>query len=551
MTEWWALVHPGYPWGDIGIYPAKEGGIARTFPHQYLNAPGPDDVPWRRGWICVSTEVRVLGREGPDDEPRDADARLAWNIARALEWLRLASRGELARPGDPFELPWFPLADADRVIVSSEGPESLARWVAVRDQAGLVDLVELDTGINPVTAVTCFRSRGGESLMVPSWGSLISSKAAEAGKRRTGAWIRLPDVPVRAPWEAPATWGELREVGTQLGVSVDGLLQRVAPFLRDGEQHLLLVGFPIPRAVGGPEYARQWQALELPVLTLTGTAVPGFRANERGYWTRDRARLLPSDRPMAWIASENWHPTQLGTRGKLSDAALARKVVLIGAGALGSALAELLVRTGLEEVTVVDGDELQAGNLVRHTLGLQEVGGNKAFGVAWRLNRVSPHARIEPILGSFPLSGAKDLALLATCDVVLDTTGSDDVLGHMARFPWQGEKLFVSASLGYGARRLFCFVVHGSQFPHQAFSDAFRPWRERERVEAGPFPMETVGCWNPVAPARADDVWLLAAAAVRAIEPRLVAPAGPAELIVLEQWEQDGAFAGIRRAALA
>jgi ThiF family len=123
--------------------------------------------------------------------------------------------------------------------------------------------------------------------------------------------------------------------------------------------------------------------------------LPGVRPNESGYW----------------IASENWHPIQLGTRGKLDDAALKRKVVIIGAGAFGSALAELLVRTGLADVTVLDADDLQAGNLVRHTLGLQEVGGNKAFGVAGRLNRVTPHAMVEPVLDMFPPSGAQDLQL--------------------------------------------------------------------------------------------------------------------------------------------
>src|SRR5262249_7409956 len=114
------------------------------------------------------------------------------------DWLRLASRAELARSGDAFELPWFPLADVDRVIVSSEGPETLAQWAMVPDQVGLVELVELDAGITSITAATCFRSCNRQVLVTPSWGSLVAAKEADDRKRRIGVWVRLPSLPVRA-----------------------------------------------------------------------------------------------------------------------------------------------------------------------------------------------------------------------------------------------------------------------------------------------------------------------------------------------------------------
>lgn len=79
---------------------------------------------------------------------------------------------------------------------------------------------------------------------------------------------------------------------------------------------------------------------------------------------------------------------------------------------------------------------------------------------------------------------------------------------------------FVSPSLGYRACRPWCVSAVGQRFPHAASRARIAPWLERERTEHGPlqFPREGVGCWHPVCPARADDIWLLASAAVKQIE---------------------------------
>jgi molybdopterin/thiamine biosynthesis adenylyltransferase len=58
-----------------------------------------------------------------------------------------------------------------------------------------------------------------------------------------------------------------------------------------------------------------------------------------------------------------------------------RRVLLVGVGAVGSFLADLLVRVGVRKLTLRDGDILRPGNCVRHLAGCDHVGKFKAAAV--------------------------------------------------------------------------------------------------------------------------------------------------------------------------
>ena len=98
-TAWWVLIEDCYPYGEIRIFPARDGGLSTTFPHQRHNAEARDDRLWRTGEICVTTPGRVLGKLVQAEEPTTSELRLAWHIERSLLWLDLAANGELRLPG--------------------------------------------------------------------------------------------------------------------------------------------------------------------------------------------------------------------------------------------------------------------------------------------------------------------------------------------------------------------------------------------------------------------------------------------------------------------
>lgn len=547
-TEWYVLVDPAYPWGSITFYPSKKGSIVQTFPHQSFNSNGPKEVPWRNGDICLDTTVRVLGRRGYDTEPYGVHQRLQWRFQRALDWLTAASHGELNLSGEPFELPVFPVQGSSITAVFCEGTDTFAAWRDVEECVGLVDLASFSTG-RDFLLVRRFWTCDGRELLAPNWGLAIQNTSEEP---LLGIWLRIKDVPILHPWQAPITWGELRQACNVQSVDIDALLKAAARFIRDGKKHIALLGFPIPARVGDSPCQMHWQPFMIPVLARGSQIAKGFRPNERGYWQHDRIETLRGDVSVDWLASENWHAEQISTRGKLSETLISRKVLLLGVGAVGSALAELLVRAGLSSLTIMDGDRLKTGNLVRHTLGLEQTGSRKASAVADWLNQLLPFASVRAIDTNFPPATETDAFSIQECEIVLDCTARDEVLHDLETFPWQEPRLFFSISLGLQAKRLFVFTAYSDRFPHSEFDRLIAPWLVKEIGEHGgeEWPREGVGCWHPIFPARVDDVRMLASIALKQIEFRAKEIPSEPELLVFEQRYKDGRLVNVSQAYL-
>ena len=101
---------------------------------------------------------------------------------------------------------------------------------------------------------------------------------------------------------------------------------------------------------------------------------------------------------------------------------------------MGSVLAEILVRSGVQDVTIMDHDLLKVGNLVRHTLGISHLEKPKALSLAERLADVAIHSVVTPIDASFPSDGSsKDMNRVLGADVVIDCTAEDTVCGVHAQ----------------------------------------------------------------------------------------------------------------------
>lgn len=457
-----------------------------------------------------------------------------------------ADSGELYSPDAPFELPQFPGAAELGVLVAfSEGEASLPTWAGIPERYGTLELYRLRE--NPeLLVVREYRTSGKALPTSPQWGQHITATSARA----KGIWLRLDCVPVAEPWQAPATWGELRQAARSQGIDLNSLLRPLLAGLRDEEEHIALVGFPIPETFGGTGSRMHWQAMRLPILSQREMVPDGFRWNETGFRERDRRGVLASDAPLKWLASENWHEDQIATRGRMAASVRKKRILVVGTGALGAALSEILDRSGNYSLTVLDGDYLSAGNLVRHILGMDDLGLPKVHGVSQRLNAASPHAAAVAIREMFPPRSEVDQAHVRDCEVVLDCTGEDEVLRQMEVFDWGGQKCFLSVSLGREAKRLYGFNAVGECFPYDAFQQLVQPWlrREAEEYEGQEWPREGIGCWHPVFPAGIDDVWMMASAAAKYVEEVLVAGAEHSQLTVYER-EEDGAgrFLGLRR----
>ena len=247
---------------------------------------------------------------------------------------------------------------------------------------------------------------------------------------QVGYWWLWPSAVVLPPWHAPGTWAELRKIGNMIGVDVDQFLSWCVQRLRRKESAMIMIGYPIPKQWGGPVEEVHWQTLQMPTLPKKG-----FRPNALSKSEVMRRQIFGGKRELSYLKTLNWHPNRLQARGAFSPNLRSKSVVLIGAGALGSAVAESLARGGVSEMLIVDYDDLEAGNLVRHTLNGADIGCNKATATATRLQSAAPMSRISAYGGSLPSSDSlRDL--LEPFDIVLECTGEDDVVRSLGDAWW-------------------------------------------------------------------------------------------------------------------
>ena len=99
----------------------------------------------------------------------------------------------------------------------------------------------------------------------------------------------------------------------------------------------------------------------------------------------------------------------------------ASKVLLIGAGGLGSPLAMYLAAAGVGRIGIVDFDVVDESNLQRQLLhGTEDVGRPKIDSAAERIKSINPHVQVDKHV--LQLSSANALDLFKDYDVVADGT---------------------------------------------------------------------------------------------------------------------------------
>jgi hypothetical protein len=509
VTDWYFVVSPRYPWGPIEIYPSKRSGFCNTFPHQDYNAEGDVDRPWRLGDVCVRERGFTVGA---GSEPKGDVTRLQWLAHRLTEWIDHAAAGTLTKIGDHFELPRFPTT-GDTVVGFYEDEVSYAAWCASPDSYGLVDLVSLGS---TAIAAKRFLSPEGKVLCEPLWGRTIR----ETGFAYQSVWLRLPAVPLAPPFGAPMTWGELFSCmgGPEHGPRL--LYRCLGPLYRSSitAPGILLLGFPIPQSVGGPNLLMRWQPMLLPPRNLMHRR-RGFRDAD-GFRRWEMQTTFRPDRKLSWLTGENWSRQALASRGQLHAEMRSRRILLVGAGSLSAVLAELLVRGGVERLTLVDNDRLKGGNLVRHSLALDDVGQYKAPSLAKRLNQISPHAEAVGLPLAFPGCLQSTAIQCGDFDLIIDCTGSDDVVAALADLGHSHSATMCSLSIARSGARMYAYSATAREFSSERFFAAVMPClvEDNRELPDADLPWEGVGCWCPVLPVRADAVALLAARAINWLE---------------------------------
>jgi adenylyltransferase/sulfurtransferase len=147
---------------------------------------------------------------------------------------------------------------------------------------------------------------------------------------------------------------------------------------------------------------------------------------------------------------------EVGVEGQRKLAAA--RVLVVGAGGLGSPAALYLAAAGVGTLGLADQDRVEEHNLQRQIIhGTPDVGQSKVESAARQLARLNPHVRLR--LHGSGVTPANAVALLSEYDVIVD--GSDN-------FPTR----YLNNDAAYFARRP---LIYGSIFKFEGQVSVFDP----------------------------------------------------------------------------
>lgn len=185
------------------------------------------------------------------------------------------------------------------------------------------------------------------------------------------------------------------------------------------------------------------------------------------------------------------------------------RVAVVGAGALGSFIADMLVRSGVRHITLVDDDVVMPGNLPRHLVGPEAVGMTKVNAVKEHL--VFHHefqARDVRVVDRALTSGDEALELLREHDLLVNATADFATTALLRAAADALGKHVLSASLQNSGTTYRIDVL-------PPLDDAAALPPSTIHVEADPVQLFEAGCAAPISPTPPHAVIEAAAATVR------------------------------------
>jgi integrative and conjugative element protein (TIGR02256 family) len=232
--------------------------------------------------------------------------------------------------------------------------------------------------------------------------------------------------------------------------------------------------------------------------------------------------------PVVGLRVHSARPSDLHLRntGVVAQSIRDKRLAMIGLGALGSEVTELLAKAGVQSFRLYDMDRLSTGNVARHVGGLNEFGAPKVRVVATRINEINPYVRFpdgDIIFGSAVASLEELAEFIRPADLIISTVADESVesvinqVAALERKPVLYGRALRRASMG----RVFlvrpgrdackaCLAMYARQGREGGTTPA--DWIDVPESEADAIVHE---CGRPVIPASAVDLAFIAGLVAR------------------------------------
>jgi predicted acylesterase/phospholipase RssA/molybdopterin/thiamine biosynthesis adenylyltransferase len=371
---------------------------------------GVPHVQWSR-YLCLY--------QAPETEWDPSDGMFGF-LKRLLDWVGAAALGQLDAIGGPIHPPAvYTTGGCPMVIPRADTPTvGDTSWWGFAKMA----------------------AHGTERLDITEWCTISEALAAQEAGHIIAPAMLLSDP---LPWEYPRSFAGLMLDLLERDVPRDLLIQMLdlGHVLHHDEHVYFVVGTPMRGTVGGEsaQHLAVWRVAAADVAELYAT-VP-----QDGDSEVDRAQravrfyevLLEANKEGArveWCPVREARPevTQARDDGSLVSAWADTPVAIWGCGALGSAVAEHLVRAGVRDLVLRDNSTVSPGVLVRQNFEDADLGHPKAEALAARLRRIAPDLNVRTDTADLTVDlGA---AWAAGSAVVFDLTASPAVSQRLERY---------------------------------------------------------------------------------------------------------------------
>lgn len=218
-------------------------------------------------------------------------------------------------------------------------------------------------------------------------------------------------------------------------------------------------------------------------------------------------------------------------RGEFNSSLTDKKIALIGLGAIGSMVAEILVHGGVSKVGLWDSDIVEPGNICRAAFSLSDMGKSKVEAIAEKIKSINPFVEINDIkqhgywLYSFDPNVAnyvngsfynnvnyndQETALkdIKEYDLIIDCTGSNEML-HFLSYSLK-DKEIISLCITNHAKELVCVTNQdGNPF------ELRKAYLSRIEQDTKNFYVEGDGCYSPTFLAKYSDISALVSLCIK------------------------------------
>ena len=216
-----------------------------------------------------------------------------------------------------------------------------------------------------------------------------------------------------------------------------------------------------------------------------------------------------------WMKTANVSYDNYFGRGRLCDRIVDSKILIVGIGAIGSELAEILVRGGIKELCTLDADIVEYGNICRSNYRFFDIGEDKIVALFSHLVSISPYVNLSQsktnIYSEVNYTSKKDINdFLNQADIIFDCTASNELLHCLSMLDLK--KTVISLGITNEARDMICVTnCNDNLFEQRKF---FLKQLEHDTENLY---YEGIGCYTPTFRANFADINSLLNLAVRHI----------------------------------